>query len=139
MEQRAYLLMDNCSSHKSDDATELCEDNNIELVYFVPNSTRIFQPLDPSFFSAFKARIRSYVPTEKRGKQNERLLMILESWDAANTVANIRGSFKMAGFVYMTANSRNFVSFSREAVRNLEATPAEQPAPGPRGGRIPLQ
>ena len=36
MEQRAYLLMDNCSSHRSNDVTELCEDSNIELVYFFP-------------------------------------------------------------------------------------------------------
>ena len=59
--------------------TELCEDNNIELVYFVPNSTHIFQPLDLSMFSSFKARIMSYVPEETRGKQTDNLIKILES------------------------------------------------------------
>ena len=89
MDQRAYLLMDNCPSHKSDDAVELCEDNNIELVYFVSNSTHIFQPLDLSFFASFKAKIRSFVPEESLGKQTDNLIKVLESWDAANTVARI--------------------------------------------------
>ena len=59
MGQRAYLMLDNCSSHRSQDIIDLCEANNIELVFFVPNSTHIFQPLDLSFFSAFKAKLRS--------------------------------------------------------------------------------
>ena len=35
---------------------DLSQDNNIELVYFMPNNTHVFQPLDLPFFSAFKER-----------------------------------------------------------------------------------
>ena len=64
MTQRAYLMMDNCSYNRSQDIVDLCEENNIELVDIVSNSTRLFQPLDLSFFSAFKAKLRSAVPEE---------------------------------------------------------------------------
>ena len=36
MTQRAYLLLDNCPSPRSQDIIDLCDANNIELVYFVP-------------------------------------------------------------------------------------------------------
>ena len=61
-EQRANLLLDNFAAHTSEDIVNLCRANNIELVYLVPNSTHIFQPLDLCFFSAFKARLRTEVP-----------------------------------------------------------------------------
>ena len=136
--QRAYLLMDNCSSHRSDDIVELCEENNVELIYFVPNSTHIFQPLDLCFFASFKARIRSAIP-EDTDKQTVRLLAILQSWDAASQVRTIQASFEMAGFIYnIVAGNVLVVSFSREMVRSPEARQEPPPAPRPSGRRIPI-
>lgn len=138
-EQRAYLLLDNCSSHKSDEITALCEENNIELVYFVPNSTHIFQPLDLSFFAAFKARIRDADPEEPDvDAQTKRILKILRAWDDAKKVDTIRGSFEMAGFVYDLVDRKTSVSFSRAAVRSPEAHNEEPPIPRPRGHRVPI-
>ena len=137
MEQRAYLLMDNCSSHRADDIVELCEDHNMELVYFVPNSTHIFQPLDLCFFASFKAKIRSAIP-EDTDKQTARLLTILQSWDAANQVRTIQASFEMAGFVYnLHVGNQLAVSFSREMVRS-QSVHRGHPAPRPSGRRIPI-
>ena len=136
--QRAYLLMDNCSSHRSDDIVELCEENNVELIYFVPNSTHIFQPLDLRFFASFKARIGSAIP-EDTDKQTARLLAILQSADAANQVRTIQASFEMAGFIYnIVAGNVLVVSFSREMVRSPEARQEPPPAPRPSGRRIPI-
>ena len=137
MEQRAYLLMDNCSSHRASDIVDLCDENNIELVYFVPNSTHIFQPLDLCFFASFKAKIRSAIP-EETDKQTARLLTILQSWDAAKQVRTIQASFEMAGFIYnIVGGNRLVISFSRDMVRGPDA-PQEPPARRPSGHRIPI-
>ena len=136
MGQRAYLLMDNCQSHKSDDITLLCGENNVELVYFPPNATHIYQPLDLCFFGAFKKKVLSIVESGIQDNQSERVLKILDSWDSVKKVSTIRSSFRMGGFVYRRTANGVLVSFSREAVRNLEGN--EDPAPQPSGGRIPI-
>ena len=83
----------------------------------MPNSTHIFQPLDLTFFSAFKAKLRSAIP-EELDKQTKRLDTILQSWDEAKKVRTIRASFQMAGFVYYIVDETCLVvSFSRAAVR----------------------
>ena len=129
--------MDNCSSHRSDDIVELCDENNTDLVYFVPNSTHIFQPLDLCFFASFKAKIRSAIP-EETDKQTARLLTILQSWDDAKKVRTIRASFRMAGFTYdLVDETRLVVSFSREAVRGQVGLAAE-PAVIPMLPRVPI-
>ena len=134
-EQTAYLLLDNCSSHKSQDIVDLCEENNIQIVYFVANTTHIFQPLDLCFFAAFKKIIRSFVPEGVEDEQSKRLLKILQSWDDAKKVATIQASFEMAGFVYDLIDNRVVVSFSGEAVRSAEAH-REHPIPPPSGHRL---
>ena len=140
MEQRAYLLLDNCTSHTSDDIVELCRENNVELVYFVANATHIFQPLDLCFFSAFKAKLRSTVPDDQaRDKQTRNLLLILTAWDNAKKVGTIQASFKMAGYVYNMVGQTLCVSFSRHAVRGIEHDEGEEnliPQPVDRRRRI---
>ena len=136
MGQRAYLLMDICHPHKSDDITLLCGENNVELVYFPPNATHIYQPLDLCFFGAFKKKVISIVEAGIQDHQSERVLKILDSWDDVKKVSTICASFRMAGFVYRRAGNRVVVSFRRESVRNLEGN--EAPAPHPSGRRIPI-
>ena len=93
----------------------------------MPNSTHIFQPLDLTFFSAFKAKLRSAIP-EELDKQTARLDTILQLWDEAKKVRTIRASFQMAGFVYNVVDeTRLVVLFSRDAVRAQVAMAAEPP------------
>ena len=141
MEQTAYLLMDNCSSHRSNDIEALCRDNNIVLVYFVPNTTHIFQPLDLCFFAAFKAKLRSAVPDENvEDDQTQRLILLLTAWDEATKVETIRSSFVVAGFGYHILGERVVLSFSRMDVRRLERGPEEEEEnkPPPRDRRLPI-
>ena len=140
-EQRAYLLLDNCSSHTSNDIVDLCRDNNIELVYFVPNTTHIFQPLDLCFFSAFKARLRSTVLDQRvRDKQTKNLLQILTAWDNAKKIETIQASFEMAGYVYRLVGETLCVSFSRHAVRGIDLPQDEEdPIVPPVDRRRPIE
>ena len=139
-EQRAYLLLDNFAAHTSEDIVNLCRENNIELVYLVPNSTHIFQPLDLCLFSAFKARLRTEVPDEEiTDPQTRNLLQLLTAWDNAKKVGRIKTSFKMAGDVYHLVDDVLCVSFYRQAVVGIEHPEDEEPIPRPRNRRRPIQ
>ena len=144
MEQTAHLLLDNCSSHKSNDIDALCRENNVVLVYLVPNTTHIFQPLDLCFFAAFKGKLRSTVPDEEvDDEQTKRLILLLTAWDEATKVETIRASYVVAGFVYGMLGERVVISFSRHAVRGLQHEPEQeeepQPRPRPRDRRPPIR
>ena len=134
--QRAYLVMDNCSAHKSDDVVALLRRRNIEAVFIPPNSSHLFQPLDRNAFSSFKANLRSAVP-EEADKQTERLLKILDSWDAAARTRTIKASFKLAGFVYSLENGTLCVSFRSDRAKNPEGDFVPDP-PEPLGRRITI-
>ena len=51
---KKVLIGDNLSSHFTDEVLELCNDNNIVILFLPPNSTHLTQPLDVSFFRPLK-------------------------------------------------------------------------------------
>ena len=53
------ILMDNCSSHKR------IVFENLEIVFFPPSTTGIFQPLDLSCFALVKAKYRKWLAEKK--------------------------------------------------------------------------
>ena len=56
---KLVLTCDNLRTHLTVDAIKICEDNDIELVCFPPNSTDKMQPLDVAFFRSLKAHWRN--------------------------------------------------------------------------------
>lgn len=52
------LIGDNLACHLSADTVEICEDNNIKLVFLPPNSTHLLQPLDVAVYAPMKAEWR---------------------------------------------------------------------------------
>ena len=53
------ILLDNCSSHK------LQRFENLEMIFFPPSTTGIFQPLDLSVFALVKSKYRSWLAEQK--------------------------------------------------------------------------
>ncbi|KAL7304244.1 hypothetical protein TKK_0003438 [Trichogramma kaykai] len=60
------LYADNHSSYLNIPLISFCEERGIEMIGLVPNSTHIMQPLDISFFKAFKDSWRKSVPKFKK-------------------------------------------------------------------------
>jgi hypothetical protein len=52
----AVLLMDNSSSHVSDDIIAILTNAHVRIIIFVPDTTHIFQMLDVVLFGALKKR-----------------------------------------------------------------------------------
>ena len=125
--------MDNCTAHTNDDVKEVLNEHNIVLLLIPAHGSHIFQPLDRSTFSSFKAMFRSTSPITA-DVQTTRLVKILESWEKAKKTRTIMSSFKLAGFTYVTVNQFNHISFDINAVslpRGFQL-PTEDEEPHPR-------
>ena len=132
-QQQAFLVMDNCTAHTNDDVQEVLNEHNIVLLFIPAHGSHIFQPLDRSTFSSFKAMFRSTSPITA-DVQTTRLVKILESWEKAKKTRTIMSSFKLAGFTYVTVNRFNHISFDINAVslpRGFQL-PTEDEEPHPR-------
>ena len=60
------LIGDNLASHLSADVIELCEKNNIRMVFLPPNSTHLLQPLDVAIYGPMKAAWRKVLTKWKQ-------------------------------------------------------------------------
>ena len=55
---KTVIIMDNFGSHKQDIIQQLCKKNNIELLWLVPHSSHLTQPLDLVIFHAMKNKMK---------------------------------------------------------------------------------
>ena len=63
LEEKAVLLLDNCRAHPPADI--LCSpDGKITVMYFLPNTTSVIQPLDQGIISSFKRHYRKELVKE---------------------------------------------------------------------------
>ena len=60
------LIGDNLSSHLSADIIEICEVNNIKMIFLPPNSTHLLQPLDVAIYGPMKAAWRKVLTQWKQ-------------------------------------------------------------------------
>lgn len=59
------LIGDNLASHVNHELIPLCEENNIRMVFLVPNATHILQPLDVAVFAPLKKEWRKVLTAWK--------------------------------------------------------------------------
>lgn len=78
------LFVDNHSSHISEDIHKLAKQLEIHLICLYPNSTHIIQPLDVSYFYAFKRAWTRFI-TEKLSEKT------IQSVNATNFSSLLKG------------------------------------------------
>lgn len=97
--QPAGLLMDGARSHDSAEIRALFESCNTQVIWLLPHSSHLTQPLDLVIFAAYKARKKTiYVPEDVENKQSRRLMRNLRALAQATDRINIRAAWKKAGF-----------------------------------------
>ena len=121
---RAVLILDGCSSHKSEAFVELLRRHNVTVLFLVPHSSHMTQPLDVGIFARCKNLIRSdtkyqvdlqeldeaiaqdvdaentgvQLPTEKGLLLAEFILKVLRSFDQATTPDTVVSAFVQVAF-----------------------------------------
>lgn len=95
----AGLLMDGARCHKSDEIGALFESCNTEVIWLLPHSSHLTQPLDLVIFAAYKSRKKvTGVPDSVRNKQSRRLLKNIRALEQTCDMTNIWAAFGKAGF-----------------------------------------
>ena len=124
--QRAVLLLDGFSGHKSERFTQLCAAHRIDPVYFTPHASHLLQPLDLCLFGAMKSRLQKPVPVDDR-PQVEHLYKLLGAVNTTCTVSNVVGSFRRAGFRNtVVVDGKPMVTFHRGWVRTIQWSEEDQ-------------
>jgi hypothetical protein len=103
-EGRKALIGDNLVTHLSLSVIQACENNNIEFVFFPPNSTHLMQPLDVSCFRPVKLEWRKVLKAWKRRNKGpvrkdifpSLLKTTLQNIEASNS-ENIKSGFRATG------------------------------------------
>lgn len=98
------LILDGHSSHVSSvDVLELAEQNQIILICLPSHSTQFLQPLDRSFFKAFKSYYYAACNTFVRANPTRSInrlqfgKLLAEAWSKSATVENAVSSFRATG------------------------------------------
>ena len=138
--QRAVLIIDGCSCHKAEAFKELLRRHNVAMLFLVPHSSHMTQPLDVGIFANVKQLIRSdtkYVinlhkldqaivrqieaenlrdyRVEKGQLLAEYVLKILRAFEQATTADHIISAFRQVGVhskLEVRGNLNRWVSFA---------------------------
>ena len=122
-DDRAVLILDGCSAHFSAQILQLLEANRVKMVFLVPHTSHLTQPLDLGIFGQVKSIIRSnasYVTNlhnidqavaDENAARNERrepsaepgkkladfIITILQAFHKATTPPRVVSAFEQAG------------------------------------------
>ena len=139
--QRSVLILDGCSCHKAEAFKELLHHYNVTMLFLVPHSSHMTQPLDVGIFANVKRLIRSdtkyvialhdldraiaqQIEAENHGQEErvekgqllaEYMLKILRSFEQATTPDLIISAFRQVGIhskMEVRGNLNRWVSFT---------------------------
>ena len=107
-DQKAILWVDGHGSHEAPEMLQTLADEHIMLIEFVAHSSHVLQPLDRSFFGAFKSHLRRALHSIHRSERGRSaagdirevcLRAARTGLQQAATTETIRNGFRVAGIV----------------------------------------
>jgi hypothetical protein len=96
----AVLLMDNCSSHISDEIVAVLTEARVRIITFATHTTQIFQVLDLVLFGALKRHANSLKAFEEKQPTVAFLLKVYRDFKQTMIEVNIWKAFKAIGITY---------------------------------------
>jgi hypothetical protein len=101
----ALLIMDGFGAHETFTFTEHCKINKIKVIYLVPHSSHMTQPLDLVSFGSLKTGFISIKIDKGENTQTNKIIKMMRAW-ACSTTADLNvAAFAAAGFVtYLNKN-----------------------------------
>jgi hypothetical protein len=94
----AYLILDNCTSHRGPLFQRLCIENGVQPI-FLPHSSNQLQPLDLCVFGVTKRRIQRANDIEFVNLQSKHIVDIVNAFQEAATSWKIIQSFRNGGII----------------------------------------
>jgi len=98
LEERSVLIIDNCSTHRTEAVQEACDAAGILLVYLSPYSPDL-NPIEPAFhcLKQWMRRNRDYVPKHDDPEVEEKFrAFLIQACDDFTAVGNHEGLWRDA-------------------------------------------
>ena len=92
----AVLILDGFIGRRDQEAIQLLQENNIQMVTLVPHSSHLTQPLDLGIFAPVKSRAQSHPVPKNIKAHSARIIKILDSLIVC-TPMNVISAFQQAG------------------------------------------
>lgn len=107
---KAVLILDGCSCHAAALKQYNLDEKKLTLIYLVPHSSHITQPLDLVSFALQKKFTYGRRLSTKIGEQADKLRMIIRGMQESSSSDNITASFESAGIFrdYSSIPKKNF-------------------------------
>jgi hypothetical protein len=113
----AVFLMDNSSSHMSDDVTAILTHERVHIIIFTSHMTDIFQLLDVNLFGALKKHAMSFDTVDKESRVSRFVFNVYRDFKQTMVEVNILAGFATIGFIHDTDQIRSRRLFKREKFR----------------------
>ncbi|XP_055527887.1 uncharacterized protein LOC129720430 [Wyeomyia smithii] len=127
IELPVVVFLDGHKSHISIELMEFCKQQHIILVSLYPNSTRILQPLDRSFFGPFKDILNKVLRKFQLGNNSARItktnfpkLLKTALDNFTNLKECLKSAFKLCGLCPWNVNAINFSILPTNATKAIE-------------------
>ena len=117
-DEPAVLLMDNCSSHCSDEILQKLAENNVYVITFPPHTTNILQMLDLVNYGVFKKKNDGAQKKFDKNDTINEIIKIINSYEATFIGSNIRGAFNRGGIFINIKESPNRLRFDENKVKH---------------------
>ena len=95
----AILLLDGFVGHHSDLIEEICEEQNIVLIFLPPHASDQVQPLDLGIFAQVKRWQSTVTVSDEMSTQTKQVIELIDAWRMATTPRDLIGAFPRAGIV----------------------------------------
>ena len=101
-DQRAVVMMDQCTSHCSIEVKTLLQSHNIDIIFWPSHCSHLVQPLDLSLFGITKSKYMKKLwnfdfDSAEQKERVIRALAVLESFHISATPGNVVSSFRKIG------------------------------------------
>lgn len=105
-DQKAFLIMDNCTCHESDAIYEICHKYGIEVLPLVPHSSHLTQQLDIGIFGNVKLAQSRIHPSSDMSTQSQQLLRMLGAWVQVTHPMGVTSAFRRSGITVSWSEGR---------------------------------
>ena len=123
-EQQAFLIMDNCTAHRSDELESLFFEHGIVVIPLIPHSSHKTQQLDIGIFGNVKQAQSRIHPSSTLSTQSQQLLRMLGAWVQITHPMGVTSAFRRSGVhvVWRDGGLRCYVSDEPVASVRVDVT-----------------
>jgi hypothetical protein len=117
--ERAVLLLENCTIHVRDELKIEFAAHNISMITFPPNSTGFLQPCDLLTFSVLKKNINRTRGAITKLTPESNIYNIIDAHGKATSLGTTQTAFKMAGIGHKVKAGKLVASVMTEAFNKI--------------------